>query len=301
MSEKEKEATEEGNTLVNSFINQIEENSIIELYPKSCRIKRPEYTSSSNHTRAKRRNITSFSKPSVRTLKFKAMNAFPVLISQFCMTYHNNLPDSEALKKHMNNFLTQLRKKYQGINYLWILEFQRRGAPHFHLYLSLPHDTEGLHDFLANTWHKIAEPNSVDHLAFHLRKKNLIQWEMGNASYPCKFTDKYHQKQIPDCYQNTGRFWGANQGIVPDPEIITLQEIDKKYSYETVNEETGEVDTFSASKYINRHLGKWHESKLKEFKRKSTARNRKTSFTFTSGAAVFNQLLNYLDNQKIAA
>ncbi len=52
------------------------------------------------------------------------------------LTYHNVYPDnSKDLQKQLNYFLTLLRTAKLRYHYVWRLEFQERGAPHFHLIL----------------------------------------------------------------------------------------------------------------------------------------------------------------------
>ena len=77
-------------------------------------------------TRAKRGSISSFTPDSRRRLKEIAGNCFPLLISQFCMTYSDETlpPDGDTAKKHLNTFLTAIRRKLNNPGYLWVLEFQ---------------------------------------------------------------------------------------------------------------------------------------------------------------------------------
>lgn len=73
------------------------------------------------------------------------------LINQLCMINQGRIPEGQVwfltltldggisknyeCKKYLNNFLTQLRKKYEGKKwfYCWKLEFQRRGVVHYHI------------------------------------------------------------------------------------------------------------------------------------------------------------------------
>jgi hypothetical protein len=150
---------------------------------------------------------------------------------------------------------------------------------------------------MADKWHQIAEPDSPSHLKFHLHEKNFIPWDMGAGSYLCKYLDKEHQKQIPEGYTGSGRFWGNSRGLVPEPMRIEMSDVDKAYSWETVDQETGEVETFKASEYVTRHLCKHHEKSIRKSPWKSSARKRLTSYTLPHGYAVYRQLENYLARQ----
>ncbi|WP_183362457.1 rolling circle replication-associated protein [Geomonas limicola] len=246
---------------------------------------------------ADRSEISSFSAASKRRLRFTASNAFPELVSQFALTYHNRQPEGRTVKAHLNTFLTSLRRKYPEVRYLWILEFQTRGTAHFHLFLSLPHTTPNLQGFMAEKWHKIAEPDSPELLRFHQHPNNFIAWEMGSGAYLCKYLDKEHQKAVPVGFSGVGRFWGNSRGIVPPAQEISTEEIDAAFnSSDVVNPSTGEItkEGFRASIFIVRTLCRHHEKLLKRSPWKSSARKRPTSYTLPCAAPIFWQLERFL-------
>jgi len=52
------------------------------------------------------------------------------------LTYHNSYPSiSAAIKTNFHNFYKILRYHFPSVSIIWRLEFQRRGAPHYHLIL----------------------------------------------------------------------------------------------------------------------------------------------------------------------
>lgn len=244
-----------------------------------------------------RSEISSFSIASKRRLKFTSSNAFPALISQFGMTYHNTSPDGSTVKAHLNAFLTLLRKKFPHVRYLWILEFQKRGTAHFHLFLTLSHETPGLHKHMAESWNRIAEPENGKHLRFHRHASNFIPWDMGSGSYLCKYLDKEAQKSVPAGFTGVGRFWGNSRGLVPEAIQIDTADIDAAFSYEVTDSETGEIQEFHASEYVTRQLCRHHEKSLHGSRWRSSARKRPTSYTLPNAAAVYRQLENYLSRQ----
>jgi hypothetical protein len=112
--------------------------------------------------------------------------------------------DGAAVKAH----LQQVRKflTYRKISGLWFLEFQKRGAPHFHLFLDRelhPDQVERLRDW----WYLrigSGDPKhrrrGVDHQV--LRKPHAA------GAYAAKYSTKNEQKTVPEQYQDVGRFWG---------------------------------------------------------------------------------------------
>jgi hypothetical protein len=266
-------------------------------WPRALKLEREYNRKSDQPVGSERSEISSFSIASKRRLKFTAGNAFPELISQFAMTYHQATPDGLTVKKQLHAFLISLKRHFPEVRHLWILEFQTRQIPHLHLFLTLPHNTPGLHKFMAHKWHEISEPDSPEHLKFHMHRTNFIPWDMGTAGYLCKYLDKEHQKQVPAGFVGVGRFWGNSRGLVPDPLQVEMGDIDNAFSYESVDADTGEVQDFRASEYVTRQLCKHHEKSLRRSPWKSSARTRPTSYTLPNGMIIYRQLENYLARQ----
>ncbi len=285
--------------LVNSYISQSsKKNPVVffEIFPRAVKLVRDSEGMIQPPEGGPRSEISSFSKGSKRRLKFVAANAFPSLIVQFGMTYHNLNPDGRTVKKHMNTFLSWIRWRFPEIGYLWILEFQRRGVPHFHLFLTVSH-TEELGMELGEAWNRIAEPEDEEHLRFHVNPKNFIPWEMGSGSYLCKYLSKQAQKSVPLGFEGVGRFWARSRGLVPEPEVIESKYIDDKYSRSNTDISTGEIDEFRPSEFITRTISKHHEKSLKGSKWKSSARKRRTCYTLPNGAVVFNQIIKNISEK----
>lgn len=270
----------------------------LQVWPRSVKIVRDFQRPDGKPPGDLRGEITGFSQASKRRLKFTAANAFPSLVSQYGMTYHKATPDGRTVKKHLDTFLKALQRKFPQVRYLWILEFQTRKTPHYHLFLTLPQDTPALHSFLAETWHRIAEPDSPQHLRFHRHRSNFIPWDMGSGSYLCKYLDKEHQKAVPQGFTGVGRFWGCSRNLVPEPINVRTETIDAAYSWEMVDQDTGEVSEFKASEYVTRQLCRHHEKSLRRSPWKSSARRRPTSYTLPAAAPIFRQLEKYLERQR---
>jgi hypothetical protein len=254
------------------------------LYPVSAKVLR-----SGSHKvfkRGKRGIITNFSSGSRKRLRFTAANAEPGLISQFGMTYHNRVPSGEECKRDLDNFLKCVRRAYRSIKYLWILEFQKRGTVHFHLWLTVP-VTYSLHQFLAGKWNDIAEPGNEEHLRVHIHPKNFIPWEMRSAGYLAKYLDKEHQKRVPSHF-DVGRFWGASRGLIPDPVMVGDLSIDDAFS----------DGKSKPSKMVIRTMFKSHERKFsKKHKWRSWGRRSNQNYTLLEGRSVYDSLIDYHERQ----
>lgn len=141
------------------------------------------------------------------------------------LTYGRDYPTSGRLvAKHRNAFLTWLRRKFQVLSYVWFLEFQRRGAPHLHLLLSLPSPGRKLEDETGTRWCKIVAkdyPGTYEKmLKVHCfsgdqkdRMWSDIRERDGANRYMRKYAGKQSQKRKPEAYLDVGRFWGNSRDV----------------------------------------------------------------------------------------
>lgn len=278
-------APERGEALVTTPISQTDR---IERYPRSVRVVRPQ---TGNRTAQppdrSGSQITGFSTKSRSRLRFASVNAFPIIQSQLGLTYHETWPtDGRACKRHLRLFLDMLRRLAPDAKYLWLLEFQRRNAPHFHIFLTIPPDAD-LRDKLARAWVTITG-GTPEALAFHQHSRNWVPWKILNGSYLCKYLDKEAQKSVPEGYANFGRFWGNSVDLVPAPESRPLSDLGQ---YDQVDNSTGEV--VQGETYIIRNLGRLAERQTKGF---SQFRKRapRSSYTILNGSAALDQIEHYL-------
>lgn len=264
----------------------------LEIFPRSVRVVRPE-TGNRDATPPDRSGsvLSGFSAKSRSRLRFAAVNALPVLCSQFGLTYHNAWPtDGRLCKRHLHAFLVTLRRLAPSVRYLWLLEFQRRNAPHFHLFLTIPPDRE-LQDRLAAAWVRITG-GTPEALSFHRHDNNWVPWVINNGSYLCKYLDKEAQKSIPDGYSNFGRFWGNSSDLVPSPFITPTAALS---AYDQVDSSTGEL--CQGETYLLRNLGRLADRQTKGFS-KFRQRAHRSSYMILNGTAALFQLERYLARVK---
>lgn len=111
-----------------------------------------------------------------------------------------------------------MRRRYNNPSYLWFLEFQKRGAPHFHILYTFKVCQETI-DYVSKAWHDIVncDPNPK-HLAAGTRCEN-VRKANGARRYAVKYACKMKQKSVPLDYQNCGRFYGYSKDVLPRPMI----------------------------------------------------------------------------------
>jgi len=170
-----------------------------------------------------RGEIWEFSRKSRMRLAFVASNTPIVFRTMITLTYPKVYPsDGTLVKKHLRAFLKWIRKDRGACQYLWFLEFQRRGAPHIHLlfdfHLGRHYDTRKSFRFRCSTsWYLIVASGDPKHRAAGTRCETLRKRD-GAKRYAVKYAHKMKQKTVPPDYRSVGRFWGASAGVKPQPE-----------------------------------------------------------------------------------
>jgi hypothetical protein len=141
-------------------------------------------------------------------------------------------PTGRAFKRLFERFLTKFARAWgvAALRLVWKLEFQRRGAPHLHLFLVPPTGTcDGLPfiAWLSRTWSAVcAHPDPVQR-ALHERAGTAVDYREGlRARDPKRLAvyfskhggaagGKEYQHDVPEEWQTgeagqgPGRFWGV--------------------------------------------------------------------------------------------
>jgi hypothetical protein len=256
-----------------------------------------------------RASIYEFSDKSRAHLDHIACNSGHLVKSQFCLTYRNQMPmDGEACKAHLDKWLKAYRRRNPGGHYLWVLEFQKRGVPHFHVFLSIPVNRE-LQKKMARSWVRITEGDDVQYW-WHCRSQNWIAWNMADGKYMMKnYCVKIAQKEVPANFRNVGRFWGCSRSMTPIPTHYGPQEIAKL----TVSNPSP-WHPASIRHYFDKILRRYQEKqmnydrqgnrrenpatgKVNSYKKASIIRHESElsgNFKIKNGAKVVEQLLNYV-------
>jgi hypothetical protein len=194
-----------------------------------------------------KKEITEFSESSRKKLAFYASNAAISWKSMITLTYARNYPACGMVcKRNLNSFLTYARKLLPGVRYLWFLEFQKRGAPHFHILLSENYDKE-ISVNLAESWINLStrEDDKEDArymkfiIWFNSDKRKVPGcdgcqfWQSAKSSgglshYAVKYATKLDQKTVGKNYVSVGRFWGCSRKLIEYVEVLEFGEFAKQ-------------------------------------------------------------------------
>jgi len=190
---------------------------------------------------------TEMSKKSKMRLAHIVQNSETGFSSILTLTYGDivNPKDGKELKRQLNIFLNRLRKRFT-IEYLWFMEFTKKGRPHIHI-ITTKEPTEFDRIWLAEAWSEISCKDAYERalkqhldtgggefdilglleLAKETQKVYLVHrhpntWQKakktdGMARYALKYATKTYQKKIPEEFRNAGRFWGVSSGVYAKP------------------------------------------------------------------------------------
>jgi hypothetical protein len=147
------------------------------------------------------------------------------------------VPGASYAHRDLKNFLRRLARA-TGVPVLGFAkkEFQRRGAPHFHLCLALPLiiDDVDVHEWVSQNWYQVVGSGDVK----HLRAGTGIDWSTGARSTdpyrvalyflhhaaPSGNASKEYQNRPPQLWidnSDVGRFWFV-LGLRPIDAELTL-------------------------------------------------------------------------------
>lgn len=178
-------------------------------------------------TASRRRLLRLFSKTNVSLFS----NMFFVTL-----TYHfENSYKDHSSNDDINLFLTNLRQKLPRFFYIWRLEFQKRGAPHYHIALFFPHDSVGynfslLSKDVAETWNRIANPNSKAARQYAVKVDKLTSYRNAVA-YLSKYVAKEDTEINP---KFSARRWAASRDLPVVPIFSCNVSIDIVHQFRRI-------------------------------------------------------------------
>lgn len=141
-------------------------------------------------------------------------------------------PDGASVKRHMVLWRKRFQREYaEPARYIWKLEFQRRGAPHIHLWMAPPmspgRSGRGFAQWLSETWAQIVDHPDPIQKARHRLAGTAIDVRNGlkacdpkrlaiyftKHSSPNLHGNKEYQHIVPGLWRQPGRgpgrFWGV--------------------------------------------------------------------------------------------
>jgi len=219
--------------------------------------------------------IEEFSMKSRYRLLHTIKNASADFFCMLTVTYPAEFStDGRQVKRHLFALKKRIIRKWPEIQGVWFLEFQRRGAPHFHVLLSLKlwevgplvertrrHNKLGVRKYrthllteqiVSRWWFEIVGSGDEKHLRAGVALE-CIEEENGALRYAACHASKPHQKRVPKDYQNVGRFWGVIGGV--KASLIDVIPASAEMIFETLG-----ADAMSRKGRVKKYL--WDASQM---------------------------------------
>jgi hypothetical protein len=138
------------------------------------------------HNGREARNITR-TRNTVRRL---ALANFSEGAKFVTFTFAENITSVKEANAHWKLFMLRMRRKYGKVRYMAVIEFQKRGAVHYHVIWDLPYIKKGeLSEIWGNGFIKINRIDHVDNVGAYIVKymtKDLIDERlMAVKAYQC--------------------------------------------------------------------------------------------------------------------
>ncbi|MDP7732146.1 hypothetical protein QXM59_28595 [Mycobacterium sp. TY813] len=142
-------------------------------------------------------------------------------------------PDGASVKRHMVLWRKRFQREWgEPARYIWKLEFQRRGAPHIHLWMAPPHGVgrsgRKFRDWHSQEWADIVGHPDAEQGTRHVLAGTAVDILNGlracdpkrlaiyftKHSSPNQEGDKEYQHIVPQAWRapgrGPGRFWGVH-------------------------------------------------------------------------------------------
>lgn len=139
------------------------------------------------------------------------------------LTYAENMQDITKAKRHINDFFRKVREKYSSLKYAYVIEFQKRGAIHFHVIMNTPYfKAKLIEDMWGRGFVKINRISHVKNVGAYVVKY------MTKEGVDERLIGKKLYQTSQNCIKPT---W--DYGVRAELELKRIAEKGKKESYTT--------------------------------------------------------------------
>lgn len=198
-------------------------NMVIEIWSNHVKIKRQ---SSVVQASAKRGEVLGFSSKASRRFRWAIENT-PQLLSEgalfVSLTYPSVYPkDGREVKRHLDTFGKRCTRAKAF--FAWVLEYQSRGAPHFHLLARFPDEWKlpQIREWVALNWFEVVASGDEKHLQAGTSVE-VARNRNGVGFYLSGYLGKESQKTIPEDVTLPGRMWGMIGCRPPKPKVLVFR------------------------------------------------------------------------------
>ena len=170
-------------------------------------------------------------------------NANPHLNKFLTLTFAENVTDLDYARYEFEKFVKRVKTRCSNFQYIEVVEFQKRGAIHFHILCNLPYvDVNELAEVWKHGFIKLNRLDNVDnvgaYITKYMTKDNIDERLAGKKCYtmskglnePKEYTDEEDIEQIMQGLENVKRVHSAEFeteyfGMVQYTQIVCATQI----------------------------------------------------------------------------
>lgn len=147
------------------------------------------------------------------------------------LTYPGRYPtERERYKRDIDVFIKRMKREFGDIAYMWRLEAQKRGAPHYHMivYTPKPKKMEYTKLWISYAWYEIVQQGWEVKMEEHLRVGTNVK-VIDSMRKATVYVSKYMSKEQEDKLKDQGRYWATSRNwgdlIIENFELTGMQTI----------------------------------------------------------------------------
>jgi hypothetical protein len=144
-----------------------------------------------------------------------------------------DMPSSAADFYRVRDTFQKRLRRMEGFAYLhWVLEWQRRGAPHLHMSVFFQAGTDTRAEALVGHWLEAAAVYRPSHAGQHVRTiKDANAWNQYLSKHAVRGAKNYQRQGCPDGWESSGRVWGKS-GKWPTIDPVVVESFERGAFYE---------------------------------------------------------------------
>lgn len=139
-------------------------------------------------------------------------------------TFEENVTDIVYANNEFRKFIKRLNRRFGSVSYITAIQFQKRGAIHYHALINLPYVSKNeLQDIWGNGIIDIRKLDNVDNVGAYISRymlKDVLDERLSGKK--CYFTSKGLKRPEPE-YLNSEGYQTLSQEVGLDPSRIVFQ------------------------------------------------------------------------------
>lgn len=149
------------------------------------------------------------------------------------LTYHKTPSSGLRCKEDLDAWFSALDRIFGGRDNwgcIWVMEFQKRGALHYHFILRTPRVLDvDMYHAVTDAWLRITGELEDVYAVLHGCQLSMVQDIRRTKMYECKYMGKEgrnnakaYEKVCPQWFDDSGRWWGVVGGALT-PVYVTFR------------------------------------------------------------------------------